>query len=651
MSQPSKKMDENGRALDPSQWVSNKEARKILDVSPSTLRNYTLSNKIVTVKTNTGRNRYNRESLYAFMGIECNEVQKVEKSICYARVSSSKQKDDLERQIEFFRHKYPNHEVVFDIGSGINWKRKGLQTIWNNQCREMSKKLWLPIETDSVDLDSNLSNLSLTNQVSNSWFTITKMINPNQRNLQMTSCQSSTCTHVDKWENEDTSKKISGTKKIKLNLTSRQKSILNEWFGTSRYVYNKTLDFIQNKKPSDFVVTKINLRDEFVTNKTRKRDPLYTEYQKRFLLIKDLQEKLKHATEAQKEEINTQIQRFKQEKLEINSQIKVSDNPSISAWELNTPKEVRAYMIDDLLVARKAAFSNLRNGNINRFKMSFRTRKSISQTISVPKSAVNFRVTKRKKTKKTKNRISIYVKKLGYIKTKGRFPKTCEYDLKINRYNNTYFLCLPYAKPIDRSIPPYKSCALDPGARTMHVLYSEHEVLKLQQSTELMKNMNAKVDLMSSLKKKAQNAKHKFHSYQKRLKTLRAKIRNRIDDMHYKFINYLTSTYQKVYLPSFESQDMMSNNTVLRSTTKRTLNQLRHYKFKQRLQSKAKTKSHCEVFIVSEDYTTKTCTNCGAINDVQGKKKIRCNQCNLLIDRDINGSRNIFIKIEHKQLK
>ena len=129
MSQPSKKMDENGRALDPSQWVSNKEARKILDVSPSTLRNYTLSNKIVTVKTNTGRNRYNRESLYAFMGIECNEVQKVEKSICYARVSSSKQKDDLERQIEFFRHKYPNHEVVFDIGSGINWKRKGLQTI------------------------------------------------------------------------------------------------------------------------------------------------------------------------------------------------------------------------------------------------------------------------------------------------------------------------------------------------------------------------------------------------------------------------------------------------------------------------------------------------------------------------------------------
>ena len=140
-------MDENGRALDPSQWVSNKEARKILDVSPSTLRNYTLSNKIVTVKTNTGRNRYNRESLYAFMGIECNEVQKVEKSICYARVSSSKQKDDLERQIEFFRHKYPNHEVVFDIGSGINWKRKGLQTILEQSMQGNVKEV---VETPKV---------------------------------------------------------------------------------------------------------------------------------------------------------------------------------------------------------------------------------------------------------------------------------------------------------------------------------------------------------------------------------------------------------------------------------------------------------------------------------------------------------------------
>ena len=117
------------------------------NLDTSTLRIYTLSNKIVTDKTDTGRNKYNRKSLYAFMGIECDEMQEVKKSICYARVSSSKQKDDLGRQIEFFQHTYPNHEVVFDIGSGINWKRKGLQTILEQSMRGNVKEV---VETPLV---------------------------------------------------------------------------------------------------------------------------------------------------------------------------------------------------------------------------------------------------------------------------------------------------------------------------------------------------------------------------------------------------------------------------------------------------------------------------------------------------------------------
>ena len=37
--------------------------------------------------------------------------------------------DDLERQKDFFRQQYPTYELVTDIGSGINWKRKGLNSI------------------------------------------------------------------------------------------------------------------------------------------------------------------------------------------------------------------------------------------------------------------------------------------------------------------------------------------------------------------------------------------------------------------------------------------------------------------------------------------------------------------------------------------
>jgi len=51
------------------------------------------------------------------------------RNICYCRVSTSSQKEDLERQVEYFRCKYPDYEIVKDIGSGLNFKRKGFNTI------------------------------------------------------------------------------------------------------------------------------------------------------------------------------------------------------------------------------------------------------------------------------------------------------------------------------------------------------------------------------------------------------------------------------------------------------------------------------------------------------------------------------------------
>ena len=49
--------------------------------------------------------------------------------VCYCRVSSQKQKDDLARQVVWMREQYPNAEIIKDIGSGLNFKRKGLRAI------------------------------------------------------------------------------------------------------------------------------------------------------------------------------------------------------------------------------------------------------------------------------------------------------------------------------------------------------------------------------------------------------------------------------------------------------------------------------------------------------------------------------------------
>lgn len=47
------------------------------------------------------------------------------KKICYCRVSSKKQMEDLQRQKKVMKELYPDHELIWDIGSGLNEKRKG----------------------------------------------------------------------------------------------------------------------------------------------------------------------------------------------------------------------------------------------------------------------------------------------------------------------------------------------------------------------------------------------------------------------------------------------------------------------------------------------------------------------------------------------
>ena len=81
----------------------------------------------------------------------------------------------------------------------------------------------------------------------------------------------------------------------------------------------------------------------------------------------------------------------------------------------------------------------------------------------------------------------------------------------------------------------------------------------------------------------------------------------------------------------------------LRKNVKFVLNMLAHYKFKQYLFSKGE-EYDCLIQEVTEEYTSKACTKCGHLSDkYEGRTKI-CTKCNLKINRDVNGSRNILLK-------
>ena len=52
----------------------------------------------------------------------------------------------------------------------------------------------------------------------------------------------------------------------------------------------------------------------------------------------------------------------------------------------------------------------------------------------------------------------------------------------------------------------------------------------------------------------------------------------------------------------------------------------------------------CTVKIVTEEFTSKCCSNCGILSDKYNYRLKICPNCDLKIDRDLNGSRNILIK-------
>lgn len=109
-------------------FVPLREARKLTGLSDNTLRKYADEGKIKCIKPN-GRTRLYDVTVLQQNKKLCAESCDRKPVVCYCRVSSRKQQDDLVRQVAYMRQQFPDAEIIQDIGSGLNFKRKGLQTI------------------------------------------------------------------------------------------------------------------------------------------------------------------------------------------------------------------------------------------------------------------------------------------------------------------------------------------------------------------------------------------------------------------------------------------------------------------------------------------------------------------------------------------
>ena len=122
-------------------FIPIREANKLTGLQPATLRMWADQNKVKSYKTPTGQRMFDKQNLLQLTCRQDDPQEKINNKVIYCRISSKKQSDDLERQIEYCRSKYPDHELLSDIALGINFKRKSLQTILERAMQGNLKEL------------------------------------------------------------------------------------------------------------------------------------------------------------------------------------------------------------------------------------------------------------------------------------------------------------------------------------------------------------------------------------------------------------------------------------------------------------------------------------------------------------------------------
>jgi putative transposase len=303
----------------------------------------------------------------------------------------------------------------------------------------------------------------------------------------------------------------------------------------------------------------------------------------------------------------------------------VQKGDDIPEWAFECPQRIREHAMADACNAVKNAKAKCqKTGQFQ--KVSYRARRDPVQSFGFDATSLN----------------QCFV--FGSKKFKMEFEATEPFftDLegtRIIRDGHRYFVIIPqkqlYQVPENQRID---AVALDPGVRTFQSFYSEVLHGKIGEGDfQRIYRLCLHLDrLMSKIAKAKCRQKRRLKHAAERI---RWKIKDLINELHKKTANFLVRTFNRVFIPTFETSQMV---TKLASSTSRNMLTFAHYRFKEYLKARGQ-QAMCEVVEVSEAYTSKTCSYCGTIHKIGSKKTMKCS-CGAKVDRDFNGARGIFLR-------
>ena len=365
------------------------------------------------------------------------------------------------------------------------------------------------------------------------------------------------------------------SKKILLDLTNRQKKIINKWLKSSICMYNETLKYIKEQflEDSDF----------------------YPNFYK----------------------VRSALNKIKQKICNFDGSIKIHDLDST---------------IQLVCTNYKSAITNFQNGNIKHFRMRYWKHNKSIKIMGLEKN--NF-----------KNG-TIREKILGQVKCFYNNSRCytdnidCDCKLMHDTIENKYYLLVPKMLKEKEIEDRSEMISLDPGTKTFLTGITEDKVVEIgKECKAIIRKYLKRTDKINNNKEIPEKKKRKLE------KVYNRKIKNKVDELHWKTIDYLTKNYDKILIGDLSSKKVVNNKTSnLSDMEKRIILRFNFYVLRKRLEYKCALRK-CEYKKVDERYTSKMCSECGELkNDLGNDRIFECERCERVIGRDVNGARNIYIK-------
>ena len=174
--------------------------------------------------------------------------------------------------------------------------------------------------------------------------------------------------------------------------------------------------------------------------------------------------------------------------------------------------------------------------------------------------------------------------------------------------------------------------------------------LKEKTEKELIKEIQKDETKKDETKKDETNKIRNKRKLNQKLNFLRQKIKNLVNEMHFKTCKYITNNYNIVIIGKLSTKGIINKkDSTLSPMMKQACLNIKHFEFRQRL--KAKCEEYNVNYIeIKENMTSRTCCNCGNVKVPFSDKTYNCEKCKIIMDRDHNSALNMIIKAKTDNL-